>query len=95
VASGLAPTVLQKVQALTWLCRLYLAAERGSEACELVVRAYALAGVTMDLGKSAPEDCAVVHEYANMPRVPVVTEFDRVSIALTILFTVMGPTIYV
>jgi hypothetical protein len=61
----------------------------------LVVKAYALAGVEMDLAKSAPQDCAVVDEFADVPRIPAVTEYDKVAIALIILFTVMGPTIYV
>jgi hypothetical protein len=95
LAVDLAPTVLYKIQVLTWLCRLYLAGERGPEGLPLVVEAYALAGVTLDLSKAAPQDRAVVNEFAARPRVPVVTEYDRVCVALTILFTVMGPTIYV
>ena len=95
IASDLAPSVLLKIQVLTWLCRLYLAAERGSEACALVVKAYALAGVEMDLAKSTPQDCAIVNEFADVPRIAAVTEYDKVAIALIILFTVMGPSIYV
>lgn len=95
IAVDLAPTILYKIQVLTWLCRLYLAAERGPEGLPLVVEAYALGGVTFDLGKTALQDRAVVQGYARRPSAPVVTEYDRVCIALTILFTVMGPTIYV
>lgn len=59
------------------------------------MKAYSLAGIEMDLARSAPQDCAIVDEYADVRRSPAVTEYDKVAIALIILFTVMGPTIYV
>ena len=93
-ASELAPTPLLKIQVLTWLCRLCLSCSHAADGCDFVVRAYSLANVPLDLWKSASKDTKFISSFVLVPPKAPVSDTDRIYIALSVITTIMGPTVY-
>lgn len=93
-ASEMAPTPLLKIQVLTWLCRLCLACSHAADGCDYVLRAYALANVPSDLWKSASKDAQLIRSYVSSAPVMAINDKDRTYIALSVITTIMGPTVY-
>jgi hypothetical protein len=93
-AIELATTTLAKIQVLTWLCRLGLSCGRAADGCTWLVQAFSLAGISVDLAKTVPSDRETIAKYLLAPRIAATSDSDRVFIALSIMISVMGPTIY-
>jgi hypothetical protein len=89
-----ANSALSKIQVLTWLCRLSLACSRAGIACAYVEKAYSLAGVSTEIRHEFCTNPSIISGYVNRPRVKPHSVSDHIHIALTVITTVMGPTIY-
>jgi hypothetical protein len=59
-----------------------------------VVKAYALGNVPTDLWRSFSKDTSHIARYVSVAPVAPISDDDRIYIALSVITTIMGPTVY-